>query len=126
MHQVVRMAAVARPTAVIAETTTWPEYPEVWRRILDTVHANIRWGGTGRKGRNVMFYLDDTPRVEVGVELDQPAEFDPPLIRSELPAGDVAMTVHVGPYSELEAAHDAVWKWCEAQGVRILGPRWEV
>src|SRR5207302_2121123 len=64
------MTAAARPTAVLAATTTWQEFPALWRRLLDEVHAHVRWGGPGRKGRNVMLYHDDVPHVEVGVELD--------------------------------------------------------
>jgi effector-binding domain-containing protein len=47
---------------------------------------------------------------------------------SALPAGQVAMTVHWGPYSELGAAHRAVtdWYWCAAQGRQQMGTRWEV
>src|SRR3989442_9750865 len=90
-HVIVRATAEARPTAVLAATTTWQEYPQLWRRLLDQVHANVHWGGDGRKGRNVMLYHDDVPHVEVGVELDQPARIEAPVIHSVLPAGEVAM-----------------------------------
>ena len=69
IYEVLTGTARARPTAVMAATTTWPEYPRVWRSLLDQVWANVRWGGTGPKGRNVMLYLDDVPHVEVGVEV---------------------------------------------------------
>ncbi|WP_018683092.1 GyrI-like domain-containing protein [Actinokineospora enzanensis] len=118
--------APARPTAVLTASTTWPEYPGVWPRLLDRVHAGIRWSGPGRKGRNVMLYLDDTPNVEVGVELDQPVEITADLVRSILPAGRVASTVHRGPYSGLGAAHEAVLRWCAEHGERPVGVRWEV
>jgi len=45
---------------------------------------------------------------------------------SSLPAGQVAVTVHRGPYAELGSAHRAVLDWCAAQGRRPAGPRWEV
>ena len=125
-HRIIISTVAARPTAVIAAETTWPEYPQVWRRLLDAVHANIVWGGTGHKGRNVMLYLDDVPHVEVGVEIDQPVEIGGPIIRSALPAGNVAMTVHQGSYDGLGRAHEAVIKWCSSQGLHRTGPRWEV
>lgn len=124
--EVVRTTVAPRPIAVLTATTTWQEYPRVWRQLLDGVHANIRWGGTGHKGRNVMLYHDDVPHVEVGVELDQPAEFDEPVIRSTLPAGDVVMTVHQGPFEGLGAGHDAILRWCGEQGLHRAGPRWEI
>ena len=125
-YAVVVETIAARPTAVIAETTTWPEYPRVWPRLLDEVHAGVQWAGGGRKGRNVMLYLDDRPNVEVGVELDQPASLTGRVVRSSLPAGTVAMTVHYGEYAGLADAHDAVIRWCDANGRRRAGPRWEV
>jgi predicted transcriptional regulator YdeE len=125
-HVVVRAMAASRPTAVLAATTTWPEYPLLWRRLLDAVHANVHWEGRGRKGRNVMLYHDDVPHVEVGVELDRPARVEEPVVRSTLPAGAVAMTVHRGPYDGLGSAHEAVLRWCADHQVRTAGPRWEI
>ena len=123
---VVTITAAPRPVAVIPATTTWQEYPRLWGRLLDQVHANVRWGGSGPKGRNVMVYLDDVPHVEVGVELDQPVEFDAPVVRSATPGGLVAMTVHRGPFQDLGDGHDAVLAWCAANGVERAGPRWEI
>lgn len=116
----------ARPTAVLAATTTWQEFPSLWKPLLDEVHANVHWAGQGPKGRNVMLYHDDVPHVEVGVELDQPVRVEGRIVRSALPAGRVATTVHRGPYGGLGAAHEAVLHWCAGQGLAVAGPRWEV
>jgi effector-binding domain-containing protein len=125
-YQITVATAAARPTAVIAATTTWQEFPALWRRLLDQVHASVTWGGPGRKGRNVMLYRDDVPHVEVGVELDQPAEIRGHAVRSTLPPGRVAMTVHRGRYEDLGAAHSAVLRWCAEHGLDTAGPRWEI
>jgi effector-binding domain-containing protein len=123
----VRFAEVAaRPTAVVAATTTWPEYPAVWRTLLDEVWPCLRAGGIERGCRNVMLYLNDIPQVEVGVELMQPCPLTGRVVASQLPAGSVAMTVHYGPYADLGAAHQAVHDRCAAEGRRLAGPRWEV
>ena len=45
---------------------------------------------------------------------------------SALPAGQVAMTMHWGPYAKLGEAHRAVLDWCAARGKRQTGTRWEV
>ncbi len=120
------MAVAQRPTAVIAATTTWEEFPALWQRLLDQVYAHLREHGAARQGPNVMFYKDQVPRVEVGVELVSPCPPGGPVIRSHLPAGRVARTVHRGPYEGLGAAHDAVARWCAAHGLPLAGPRWEV
>lgn len=45
---------------------------------------------------------------------------------SALPAGQVAMTIHRGPYQGLGGAHRAVLDWSAAHGRQLAGPRWEV
>jgi effector-binding domain-containing protein len=60
------------------------------------------------------------------VELHQPCQLTGRVVASALPAGQVATTVHRGPYAGLASAHRAVLDWCAAQGRRPAGPRWEV
>ena len=115
-----------RPTAVIAAETTWSEFPSLWGVLLGQVWACLRSGGINGGCPNVMLYLDDTPRVEVGVELTQPCVLTGPVVASKLPAGQAAFTVHCGSYRGLAAAHRAVHNWCEEQGFALAGPRWEI
>lgn len=111
-----------RATVVIAAATTWRELSRVWKSLLDQVHAGVRWEGSGRKGRNVMLYLDDLPHVEVGVELDQHATFDLPIICSMLPAGRAATAVHRGTYDLLGESHARLASWVGEQGLELAGP----
>ena len=71
-YEVTVADGAARPTAVVAATTTWPEFPTLWVPLLDEVWACLRAGGIERGCRNIMLYLDDVPHVEVGVELIRP------------------------------------------------------
>jgi effector-binding domain-containing protein len=116
----------ALPTAVIPATTTWREFPQVWRELLDEVWACLRAGGVDRGCPNVMLYLDDTPRVEVGVWLRVPCELTGRVVAFRLPAGRAAMTTHVGPYQGLGDAHRAVIDRCAANGERLSKVRWEI
>lgn len=77
-------------------------------------------------GRHVAIYWDAAIRLEVGVELLGPFDDDGEVVRSATPAGTVASTAHLGPYSGLGAAHEAVRRWCEAHGHRLAGPSWEL
>ena len=124
--EVQRRTVATLPTAVVAATTTWAEFPELWPRLLSGVHDAVTWGPGVRPGRNVMLYLDGTPRVEVGVLLEGAASVASPAMRSALPAGEVATTVHVGGYDGLGAAHGAVLAWCKEHGLATTGVRWEV
>jgi effector-binding domain-containing protein len=125
-YQMTVSDVAVRPTAVVAATTTWQEFPTLWSQLLDEVWACLRAGGIQRGCRNVMLYRDDVPNVEVGVELTQPCPLTGRVVASTLPAGQVAMTVHRGSYAGLGSAHRAVIDWCAAQGRRPAGPRWEV
>jgi effector-binding domain-containing protein len=116
----------ARPTAVVAATTTWQELPALWRTLLDEVWACLRAASVTRGCRNVMLYRDDVPNVEVGVELLQRCPLTGRVVASTLPAGQVALTVHYGPYAGLGDAYQAVHDWCTANGRHPAGPRWEV
>jgi hypothetical protein len=65
-HQVTVADVAAHPTAVVAVTTTWQEFPTLWKELLDEVWTCLRAGGIHRGCRNVMLYRDDVPHVEVG------------------------------------------------------------
>ena len=125
-YQVTMKAVETRPTAVVEAMTTWQEFPTLWRELSDEVWACLHAGGITRGCRNIMLYWDDVPHVEVGVELLVPCPLTGRVVASALPAGQVAMTVHRGPSSELAAAHRAVLDWCATQGKRKTGTRWEV
>ncbi len=42
-----------------------------------------------------------------------------------LPGGSAARTLHVGTYSEVGQAYEALYAWLESQGRRPTGPSWE-
>jgi effector-binding domain-containing protein len=122
----------ARPTAVIAQTTTWAEFPGLWGRLLDEVYGFVRarpelaTGGEGERWQNVMLYKDQRPDVEVGVLVSRPFEPHGRVVCSELPGGEVATAVHRGDYRGLGATHDAVRSHAAAAGRELAGPCWEV
>ena len=121
------VTATPTPIAVVRETTTWAAFPNRWRALLDEVWALVRSSGLNA-GRNVMVYADDTPNVEVGVEMPDAFKANGRVVPSTLPSGRAARTVAQGPPTPegLGAAHDAVVRWCEANGEQRTGVRWEV
>lgn len=123
----VRLAVVEpAKTAVVAATTSWPEFPALWGELLGEVWACLRAAGINRGCRNIMLYRDDVPNVEVGVLLDQPCPLTGRVVASALPAGTAATTTHRGPFSEVGTAHDAALAWCADHGHRPSRTRWEV
>jgi effector-binding domain-containing protein len=125
-HEVTMADVPARRTAVIAATTTWLEFPTLWRELSGEVWGCLRANGIERGCRNVILYRNYAPTVEVGVLLDQPCSLTGRVIASTLPSGTTATTVHRGSFADLGAAHDAVVAWCAHHGHQPTGTRWEV
>jgi effector-binding domain-containing protein len=129
----VKLAKVdARPTAVVAQTTTWPEFPSLWGRLLDEVYRFVRGrpdlatGSGGEQWQNVMLYKDQRPDVEVGVLVSGSFEPEGRVIASVLPGGEVAAATHRGDYAQLGVTHQAVRDYAAAAGRELSGPCWEV
>jgi effector-binding domain-containing protein len=120
--------APARPTAVVRATTTWQEFPSLWRNLLDDVWAFVRSPDCPVRvaGHNVMLYLDDTPTVEVGVAVSGPFAPVGRVEPSVVPAGRVARYTLRGPYDGLDGAHRTVIEWCQAHGHEATRTRWEI
>ena len=126
------MTVQPRPTAVVAQTTTWDEFPKLWGRLLDEVYGFVRprtdlaTGPEGERWQNVMLYKDDRPDVEVGVLVSGSFEPHGRVVASQLPGGEVATAVHRGDYSQLQVTHEAVREHAAAQRRELAGPRWEI
>ena len=121
-----------RPTAVVAQTTTWEEYPRLWGPLLDEVYRFVRsrtdlaTGVGGELWQNVMLYKDDRPDVEVGVLVTGSFEGEGRVIASELPGGEAATATHRGDYARLGVTHQAVRDFVAAHGRELAGPCWEI
>jgi hypothetical protein len=127
-HATVRIVVTPHTqTAVVAETTTWEAFPELWRELLAEVWTFLRASGL-RAGRNVMVYRDDAPSVEVGAEVSRSFTRAGRVVPSALPAGRAAMAVARGAPSpaKLAMVHAAVREWCAAHGHELSGVRWEI
>ncbi len=120
-----------RPTAVMRETTAWPELSTTIRRLLDHV-----WEVMGSEpmssslshdpfGENIILYLDPRPTIEVGVLVADPIIATDGIEPSVLPGGRIARAVHRGPYELLSTTHEEVRGWCAANGLELAGTSWE-
>jgi effector-binding domain-containing protein len=120
------------PTAVVAQTTTWDEYPRLWGQLLDEVYRLVRsrtelaTGEGAELWQNVMLYKDQRPDVEVGVLVTGSFEPEGRVIASELPGGEAATATHRGDYARLGDTHKAVRDFAAAHGRDLAGPCWEI
>ena len=77
-------------------------------------------------GRHVAVYLNGNIDLEVGVEVRGTFEESGGIVHSSTPAGLVASAIHLGPYQELGAAHEAIRVACAASGHQLTGVSWEI
>ena len=118
-----------RRAAVVRDRLRWSELGKKLIPLLDRVYAAVRAGKVTQTGQNIFIYRDgakDGVSVEVGVEVAAPFSPIDDVVYSETPAGEVAVTIHKGPYSGLGAAHEAVIEWCKRTGRSRAGVWWEV
>jgi effector-binding domain-containing protein len=126
------VTVAARPTAVVAQTTTWSEFPKLWGPLLGQVYEFVRarpelaTGGGAERWQNVMLYKDQRPDVEVGVLVSGPFQAEGSVVLSALPAGEVATATHRGDYSKLGVTHEAVRDYAAAHGRELAGACWEI
>ena len=129
-HPVSLRRSAPRTIAAVHARLAASRVPSEFGRYLDQVYA-ARASGIRLDGQNVFVYRDaeDEPGhldIEFGVGMTAPLVAVGDVRPVELPAGEVATTTHVGAYSGLGAAHDAVLAWCRANARTPAGPRWEV
>jgi len=101
---------------VVRRRLKWNELGKNLIPLLDRVYVQVRAGKIAQSGHNVFVYRDATKDgvlVEVGVEVSGPFESIDDVVYSSTPFGEVASTLHVGPYSELRGAYDALSQWCK-------------
>ena len=118
----------ACPTAVVKRTTTWAEFPTLWKSLLDQVWAFLAGTDLRTDGHNIMLYQEsgNALHVEVGVQVVRAFESSGAVVSSILPGGRVATASHRGPYEGLGRAHRAVLDYCAEQGLALTGRRWEI
>ena len=116
-------------TAVVRRCARQNELSSVVPKACGEVWNYVK--ATGLKGgRHIAYYVCGDANglnVEIGVELPEPFESDGgELVCSKTPAGNVATTVHIGPYNLLGNAHSAVLAECRAKDLTLAGPSWEI
>ena len=116
----------SRPLAVLRLQASRQQLSRVVPEACGKVWSVVRAQKIPGAGRHIALYFDDAINLEVGVELEAPFEGHGEVVGSATPAGEVATTVHFGPYGHLGEAHRAIRDWCTARGRTPAGPCWEI
>lgn len=130
-YDVVVEAAKAELIAAVRATVPIRDVVRAWKPALDQVWAFLKANGGLHPGHNLFLYhhaerRDDPMNIDFGVQVTRPFTQEGSVRCIETPAGEVAKTVHVGPYARLGDAHDVLHAWCAANDRKIAGASWEI
>ncbi len=124
-HQVQLEALPSVPVAVIRRHASQADLPRLVPELCGAVWNALK-AQQARGGRQVAIYWDASMRIEVGAEMNGTFVESGDVVRSATPAGLIAWTTHLGPYSGLMGANAAIKDFCRANGHRLAGPSWEI
>jgi hypothetical protein len=122
----------SRPIAAVRRHVRAGEVGAAWKPALDQVWAFLgRHPGLRTDGHNLFLYHHAARRgdpmvVDFGVEVTRAFEHEAEVISTATPAGEVATTVHVGPFAALAEAHNAIDAWRAAAGREFGACSWEI
>lgn len=80
-------------------------------------------------GRPTARYISFGPgliTIEAGMPVAGPADGEGEIEVGSLPGGDVATTIHKGPYDKLNQGHEAIQEWIAKNNEEADGAPWEV
>lgn len=130
-YDVVTEMVQAELIAAVRVKAPVSDVAQVWKPALDQVWAFLKRNASLRPGHNLFLYhhpqhRDDPMDIDFGVQVSRLFDPDGPVRCVQTPAGEVASTVHIGPYDRLAGAHDAIHAWCARHDRKIGAASWEI
>ena len=118
-----------QPVASIRATIKPDEIGDKLGTLLSQIRQYLDEQGsipTGPPFSRSHTYTAEAVDLEAGYPVKQPVDGDGRIAASQLPGGPVAATWHIGPYTRLRGAYDALRAWMAKQGRKPRGAPWEV
>lgn len=143
-YQVDIKEAASRSIIAVSGNATMKNIGTRAMELFTQLHSEFEKQGIQASGNEVLLYHDHNGdsllRTEQGVFLDAgvetAAEAEVELVQEidskealhhvQTPAGMVAWTTHIGPYSTLTDAHCAIRSWCVENRYQIEGTNWDI
>lgn len=117
--------AVMRATLPVAEIGPWlgAAYGAIAKAVTESGAAIIGmpFARYHRRGEAAAEF-----DVEAGFPVDRAIDSVGDILPSVLPAGNVATTIHVGPYDEMAPTYEALYRWVRERSAEPAGDPWEV
>jgi len=131
-YRVVTKTVRAQPLAAVRRRVLIDDVGRAWKPALDIVWEFLhQHEGLWTDGHNCFVYHrpasgEAAMVVDFGVQVIRPFQDAGEVVCTETPAGEVAMTTHVGSYRKLAAAHEAINSWRGETGHAFGGCSWEI
>ena len=131
-YQVVTKSVRAQPLAAVRRRLRIADIGRTWKPALDIVWEFLhQHEGLRTDGHNCFLYHHPAPGeatmvVDFGVQVIRPFQDAGEVVCTETPAGEVAVTMHIGSYSKLAAAHEAINSWRAETGTAFAACSWEI
>lgn len=119
----------ARPLAAVSARVRPDQLGQVVFGALERVHAVVRNGDYGPYWGDVVLCEGEDEGVldlRIGVGLARPFPGLGAVGGWNTPGGEAVQATHLGPWSQRDAAHEAVRAEAARLGRRLTGVRWEV
>jgi effector-binding domain-containing protein len=131
-YEIVTKTVSAQPLAAVRRRVLTGDVGRTWKAALDLVWEFLRQHeGLRTDGHNCFLYHhpaygEAAIDIDFGVQVIRPFKDEGEVTCTQTPAGEVAMTTHIGSYAGLAAAHNAVQSWRIATGRTFGGCSWEI
>ena len=113
-YEIVTKTVSAQPLAAVRRRVLPGDIGRTWKPALDLVWEFLRRHQALRAdGHNCFLYHhaaggEASMDIDFGVQVIRPFKDEGEVICTRTPAGEVAMTTHIGSYATLAAAHNAL------------------
>jgi AraC family transcriptional regulator len=133
-YTISRQQLVAQPVLVVRRQVRRAEIAATIGAELPKVFLHAQQRGIAIAGYPITRYLQTSiglVTLETGMRVTArngvwtEADGEGDVVAETLPGGPAAVTIHSGPYDQLQAAYAALEEWMVASGLHPAGPPWE-
>lgn len=127
-HQCEVVERSPQPTLSIRTRTSVQKLPQVLGQVYGAIARHLAILGEQPAGPPFSAYYNMDMQnldVEIGFPVSRTLHGKDDIQAGEIPGGKVATCLHVGPYTEIESAYNALSQWMEENGYEAAGVAYE-
>lgn len=118
-----------QPTLAIRTRTAVQDLPQVLGKSYGAIMQHLAEMGEMPHGAPFVAYYNmdmENLDIEIGFPVGKPLSGKDEIQPGEMPAGQYAATLHIGPYNQVEPAYQALTAWVQEHGYEPSGVAYEI